>query len=189
VNSRWMKTAATAWSCGMPALVSPAIMPASATPIPPGTGTVPPITETSVMTTSSVAMRARCPTTCSDAPRARATRTWPSAEPARTYTILRGPLAPRDQARERDRGRQHHADDDPDGRLVHARAARGMEGPRTEADGGGKQQALHDPAAGRGDVWSCPKVVCNVALLAASMCQPQSLSNVCSMTSVSAGWM
>jgi hypothetical protein len=131
----------------------------------------------------------RCPTACSDEPRARVTRTWLSAEPARTYTILRGPLAPRNQARERDRGRQHHADDDPDGRLVHARAARGMEGPRTEADGGGKQQALHDPAAGRGDVWSCPQVVCNVTLLAASMCQPQSSSIVCSMTSVSAGWM
>ena len=39
------------------------------------------------------------------------------------------------------------------------------------------------------DVWFCPKVICKVTLLAASVCQPQSSSNVCSMTSVSAGWM
>ena len=34
-----------------------------------------------------------------------------------------------------------------------------------------------------------PKMACKVTLLAGSITQPQSLSNVCSMTSVSAGWM
>src|SRR5947207_8358883 len=56
-----------------PALVRPAIRPASTTPRPPGTGTAPPTIEASVMTTCSVAMLSCGPTACSDAPRAMAT--------------------------------------------------------------------------------------------------------------------
>src|SRR2546426_6387879 len=57
-----MNTAATAWLCGTPALVSPAIRPASTTPAPPGTGTAPPISPAAVITTNSVARLARSPT-------------------------------------------------------------------------------------------------------------------------------
>src|SRR5712692_11555315 len=54
-----MNTAATAWLCGTPALVSPAIRPASTTPAPPGTGTAPPISPAAVITTNNVARPAR----------------------------------------------------------------------------------------------------------------------------------
>ena len=65
---------------------------ASTTPAPPGTGTALAIIE-AAMTTRSVAMLACWPTACSDAPRARATKSWLSTEPASTYTILRGSVA------------------------------------------------------------------------------------------------
>ena len=42
MNSRWTNAAATASSSGIPPAVSPRIIPASTTPIPPGTGDTPP---------------------------------------------------------------------------------------------------------------------------------------------------
>jgi hypothetical protein len=58
---RLVSTAAAAWSWGMPAAVSPAMSPASITPIPPGTGAIPPSSEASVLTTMSVASEAEAP--------------------------------------------------------------------------------------------------------------------------------
>ena len=56
---RCTKVAATAWDSGIPAAVRPRIMPASTTPMPPGTGVTPPSMEASVMTMKMVASE-RC---------------------------------------------------------------------------------------------------------------------------------
>ena len=65
----------------MPALVSPAIRPASMTPAPPGTGTAPPTMAANVLTVIRVA-NGQFPTACSDAPRASMTKSWARTEPA-----------------------------------------------------------------------------------------------------------
>jgi len=72
----------------MPAAVSPAIRPAYTTPRPPGTGTAPPPTPASELTVISVAMLARCPTACSDAPRAKTIRSWGQGQAAGQAIVL-----------------------------------------------------------------------------------------------------
>ena len=50
---RAVNVAATASAWGMPAAVKPAIMPASTTPMPPGTGAAPPMNEANELMTTS----------------------------------------------------------------------------------------------------------------------------------------
>ncbi len=57
VKSRCVNVAATATDSGTPAAVSPAMSPASAAPMPPGTGTRRPMTHASEFTTTSCRTR------------------------------------------------------------------------------------------------------------------------------------
>ena len=57
MNRRWTNTADTATSSGMPNPTSPAIMPASTIPMPPGTGETPPSIDAMVMVKKMVGQR------------------------------------------------------------------------------------------------------------------------------------
>src|SRR5712691_8136566 len=99
-----MNTAATAWLCGTPALVRPAMRPASTTPAPPGTGIAAPISPAAMFTTNSVARLTGPP------PQARHHGEQHGGDPRR----------------------DHHGDDDPYGPLAVTRGLGHVEGPGGE---------------------------------------------------------
>jgi len=81
VNSLWTRWPPPSVGLTDPGGVSPRIMPASTTPMPPGTGETPPSMEASVRTTNSVARPRWSPKAWRAAPRARATKIWARALP------------------------------------------------------------------------------------------------------------
>ena len=172
---RCTKVAATASVSGIPAAVRPRIIPASTTPMPPGTGETPPSMDASVMTMKMVAKERCCPKAWSAAPRDRATIELSRQRPAEQLhqlgrpggqnlevspdLVQLGPGLVGSQPSQPGDGQRHADQDDdqdddgqeePDGLAVVPRAVLPVVGevhvaPR-QGKGDEKQSALHDPA-------------------------------------------
>ena len=85
-----MNVAATASVCGIPAAVNPPMRPASTTPMPPGTGAMPPSSDASELITMSWSSGSESPYACSAAPSTSAKSTCVTRLPPNSIAALRG---------------------------------------------------------------------------------------------------